>query len=183
MNNEKFLPVITIFVCCVIAFIFTITIYSPLKNAISSMQLQARRLQAVERDLDKFKKSHGDIEKFFNLTENRLVEAREFLPAESSQDDFVAELYKIAEKNNVFINSVQIGEIQAVEQNSENNKNFFRQSINVKFDADYISTLKFLREILNGNRLITLDNISLESGENVLNGNIEISIFNLAAPS
>lgn len=183
MNKEKFLPFITIFICCVITFFFVNLIYSPLKSAISSMQLQARRLQAVESDLDKFKKSHGDLEKFFTLTENRLIAARELLPAESAQDDFVAELYKSAEKNNVLINSVQIGEMQAVEQNSENNKNFFRQSINVKFDADYISTLKFLREILNGNRLTTLENISLESGENFLKGDMELLIFNLAAPS
>ncbi len=181
MNREKFLPLITIFFCCVVAFIFVNIIYEPLKSATSSMQMQARKLHAVENDLEKLKKSHGDLEKFFTLTESRLVDAKNFLPSESEQDAFVAELYKIAEKNNVLVNSVQIGELQAVEQNSEDNKNFFRQSISVKFDADYISTLKFLREILNGNRLTTIENISLESGENILKGDIELSIFNLAA--
>ena len=181
MNREKFLPAITILICCVVAIFFINIIYAPLESAISSMQMQARKLHGIERDLDNFKKSHGDIEKFFTLTENRLIESREFLPPESAQDTFVAEIYKIAEKNNVRINSVQVGEMQAVEKNSEDNKKFFRQSINVKIDADYISTLKFLREILNGNRLTTLENISVDSGENILKGDIEFLIFNLAA--
>lgn len=183
MNREKFLPIIAILFCCFVAILFVNLIYAPLKSETASKQMQVRKFQAVEKNLDEFKKRHGDLEKFFTLTESRLSDARNFLPAESMQDVFVAELYKVAEKNNVIVNSIQIGEIQTVEQNSENNKNFFRQTVTVKFEADYISTLKFLREILNGNRLTTLENISLESGANNLSGNMELSIFNLAAPS
>ena len=181
MNREKFLPIIAILFCCVISILFVNLIYAPLKSETTSKQMQVRRFQAVEKNLDEFKKRHGNLENFFTLTESRLSDAREFLPAESMQDVFVAGLYKIADKNNVVVNSIQIGELQAVEQNSDNNKNFFRQTVTVKFEADYISTLKFLREILNGNRLTTLENISLESGKDILSGNMELSIFNLAA--
>lgn len=183
MNKEKFLPIMTLLFCCVVAILFFNLIYAPLKSETASKEMQVRRFQAVEKNLDEFKKRHGNLENFFTLTESRLSDARNFLPAESMQGNFVAELYKVAEKNNVIVSSIQIGEIQAVEQNSDNNKNFFRQTVTVKFEADYISTLKFLREILNGNRLTTLENISLENGENNLSGNMELSIFNLAAPS
>ena len=176
MNREKFLPAITILICCVLAFFIFNLIYAPLKSATLSMQMQAHNLQDVEHDLDKFKKRHGDLEKFFASTESGLIYANEFLPAESAQDAFAAEIYKIADNNNVLINSIQIGELQA-----DNDKKIFRQTVNLKFEADYISTLKFLREILNGNRLTTLENVSIEGGENILSCNIELSIFNLAA--
>ncbi|MBQ7198427.1 MAG: hypothetical protein IJS29_04095, partial [Selenomonadaceae bacterium] len=62
-------------------------------------------------------------------------------------------------------------------------KKIIRQNIRLNIAADYFSTLNFLREILNGSRLATLEKISLESGENILNGELELSIFNLGASS
>ena len=103
------------------------------------------------------------------------------MPIENSQDTFAAEIYKIAEKNKVLVNSVQMGELEPVE-NVETDKKILRQSVKVAVEADYISTLNFLREILNGNRLTTLETISLASDKNILTGDIELSIFNLAAP-
>ena len=182
MNREKFYPATTLAICFVVAIFFVILIYIPMQGAISSIQLETRRLNDVVGKLNELKKRHGDIENFLALTEKNLYETQEFLPTESAQDFFVAELYKIAEKNNVLINSVQIGELEAVDENDEDKK-IFRQNIRLNVAADYISTLNFLREILDGNRLVVLENLSLNSGENILTGEMELSIFSLSASS
>ena len=180
--RQNFFPAVTIAVCLVVAIFFIQLIYSPLQSEISSLQMETRRLQAVEQNLNEFKRRHGELEKFSALTEKRLYEAQKFLPATPAQDIFVAELYRIAEKNNVLINSVQIGELETVDEKVEDKK-IIRQNIRLNIAADYFSTLNFLREILNGSRLATLEKISLESGENILNGELELSIFNLGASS
>ena len=181
MNREKFYPVAALIVCFIAAIFFVMLIYAPMQREISAMQLESRRLHAVENSLHELKKRHGELENFAELIEKRLYEAKEFLPADSAQDYFVAELYRIAEKNNVLINSVQIGESVAVDENSEDKK-IFRQNIRLNVAADYISTLNFLREILNGNRLVTIENFSINSGENILTGELELSIFSLSTP-
>lgn len=180
--RQKFFPAVTIAVCLAIAIFFILLIYSPLQNEISSLQMETRRLQAVEKSLDEFKRRYGELEKISTLTEKRLYEAQNFLPDTPKQDIFVAELYKIAEKNNVLINSVQIGELETVDEKVEDKK-IFRQNIRLNIAADYFSTLNFLRELINGSRLVTLENIFLESGENILNGELELLIFNLGASS
>ena len=178
--RQKIFPAVTIAVCLAIAIFFILLIYSPLQREISSLQLEMRRIQAVEQNLSEFKRRHGEFEKFSALIENRLYEAQKFLPSTPAQDIFVAELYRIAEKNNVLINSVQISELETVDEKVEDKK-IFRQNIRLNIAADYFSTLNFLREIINGSRLVTLENISLESGENIFE--LELSIFNLGASS
>lgn len=180
--RQKFFPTVTFAVCLAITIFLFQLIYSPLQSEILSLQTETRRLQIVEKKLNEFKQRHGDLEKFSELTETRLYEAQKLLPATSAPDSFAAELYRIAEKNNVLINSVQIGELENVNEKAEDKK-ITRQNIHLNIGADYFSTIKFLREILNGGRLVTLENISIESGENILNGELEFSIFNLGTSS
>lgn len=182
MNRKKFLPAITLTLCLIATFLFVNLIYMPIKSATSAAQIEVRKIQAIEKNLQEFTQRHGDIENFLALTEMRLKSARELLPLENSQDNFAAEIYKIAEKNKVIVQSVQMGELEPIE-NAETDKKILRQSVKVKVEADYISTLNFLREILNGNRLTTLETISIASDKNILTSDMEISILNLAAPS
>lgn len=181
MNKEKFLPAVTIFFCVVVAVLFYQLIYAPLQNEISATQMKTRRLQTISRDLEKFKNRNGDLEKFSALVEKNLNDAQNYLPAETMQENFVAELYRIADTNKILVKSVQIGELEPVEKISESKDNLFKLSVKINFEADYISTVQFLREVLNGNRLATLENFSLNGGENILGGEMEFSIFNLAA--
>ena len=183
MNKEKFFPAATIFFCAIFAILFYLIVYAPLQDELSAAQMKTRRLQTISRDLENFKKRNGDIEKFSARIESGLNDAQEYLPAESMQENFVAEIYRIADKNKILINSVQIGELQPVEKNSESEENLFKLSVKINFETDYISTIQFLREIINGSRLATLENFSLESAENILKGELELSIFNLAAKS
>ena len=181
MNRKKFLPAITLALCLFATLIFVILIYTPIKSETAAAQIELRKIQATEKILQDFTKRHGNIEKYLALTETRLKSARELLPLENFQDTFAEEIYKIAEKNKVRVQSVQMGELEQID-NAETDKKILRQSVKIKVEADYISTLNFLREILNGGRYTTLETISLASDKNILTGDIEISIFNLAAP-
>ena len=181
MNKEKFLPAATIIFCVVMAFLFYQFVYAPIKTEIAETQMKTRRLQTISRGLENFKKRNGDIEKFSELIESRLIDAQNYLPAETLQENFVAELYRIANANKILVSAIQIGELEEVEKNSAS-ENLFKLSVKINFEADYISTIQFLREIMNGNRFATLENFSLESAENSLKGELELSIFNLAAP-
>ena len=151
-------------------------IYTPTKSEILSLQTESRRLQALETDLTNFEKSHGNIEDFVAQIELRLTDTREFLPAESLQDAFAAEIYKIADENKVLITSIQIGDVEII----DDDKKLFRQSVKVKVEGDYISALNLLREILDGKRFVTIGNISFESAENVLSGDLEFFIYHLS---
>lgn len=169
------MPFVTIAVCCVVTFFFAVIIYEPIKSEIFLMQTETKKLHAAEIEIENFENLHGSFENFSALTESHLQTTREFLPAESLQDNFVAEIYKVAEKNKILVNSIQIGEVESVEEN------FSRQSIKVKIEGDYISTLNFMREILDGERFATIENLTLESNENILSGDVEFLIFSVAA--
>ena len=181
MNKEKFFPAATIIFCVVIAVLFYQIVYVPIQNEILTAQMKTRRLQTISRDLENFKKRNGDLENFSALIESRLNDAQEYLPAETMQENFVAELYRIADKNKISVNAIQIGELEPVEKNSASDEKLFKLSLKINFEADYFSTIQFLREILNGNRLATLENFSLDGDNNFLKGELEISIFSLAA--
>ncbi len=168
----------TIAISCVVTFFLIALIYTPLESEIVAMQTESRRLQVLETELANFEKNHRNVEDFAALIENRLVETRALLPSESLQDAFAAEVYQIADKNKILVDSIQIGDVEGVEAD---NKNFFRQSVKLKVEGDYISTLNLIREILDGKRFVTVDNISFESSENVLSGDIELSIYHLTA--
>lgn len=168
----------TIAISCVVTFFLIALIYTPLESEIVAMQTESRRLQVLETELTNFEKNHRNVEDFAALIESRLVETRALLPAESLQDAFAAEVYQIADKNKILVDSIQIGDVEGVEAD---NKNFFRQSVKLKVEGDYISMLNLIREILDDKRFVTVDNISLESSENVLSGDIELSIYHLTA--
>ena len=167
----------TIAFFCVVTFFLYALFYVPLKSEIFSMQTESRKLQVLEKNLTNFEKSHGSVEDFASLIETRLTDTRELLPAESQQDAFIAEIYKIAAANNFLVDSIQIGDVE----NIDDNKNLFRQSVKVKIEGDYISTLNLIREILDGKRFVTFDNITIESTENFLIGNIEFFIYHSTA--
>ena len=168
----------TIAISCVVTFFLITLIYTPLKSEILSMQTETRRLQIIEAELTNFEKKHGNVEDFARLIETRLTESRELLPSESLQDVFAAEIYKIADQNKLLVDSIQIGDVESVEGD---NKNFFRQSVKIKVEGDYISTLNLIREVLDSKRFVTIDNISFESAENILIGDIEFSIYHLSS--
>ena len=172
------MPLVTIAISCVVTFFLIALIHSPIESEIAAMQTESRRLAALENELKNFEKIHGNIEDFAALIETRLTEIHELLPAESAQDAFAAEIYRIAEENKISVDSIQIGDVESVEGD---NKNFFRQSIKLKVEGDYISTLNLIREILDGKRFVTVDSISLENAENILSGELELSIYHLTA--
>lgn len=174
-NKEKFLPLATIIFCMVVAIFFEQFIYTPTKNEIFSMQLETRKFQSMKSDLENFKRQYGDVEKFSEVIEESLNEAQNFLPNEPMQDAFVSQLYRIADSKKILIQSVQVGDAESVP--NETNENFFRQSVRINFESDYISILNFLREIADGNRFVTIENISIERNENILTGDMEIFIY------
>ena len=174
-NREKYLPLATIIFCVVVAIFFEQFFYTPTKNEIFSMKLETRKLQAMKNDLENFKRRYGDLEKFSGVVEESLNEAQEFLPNEPMQDVFVAQLYQIADSKKILIQSVQIGDAEPVPD--ETNENFFRQSVRINFESDYISILNFLREIIDGKRFVTIENVSIERNENFLIGDVEFFIY------
>ena len=174
-NKEKFLPLVTIVFCIIVAIFFEQFIYTPTKSEIFSMQLETQKFQVMKNDLENFQRHYGDLEKFSEVIEESLNEAQEFLPNEPMQDAFVAQLYRIADSKKILIQSVQVGDAESVP--NETNENFFRQSVRIRFESDYISVLNFLREITDGKRFVTIENISIERNENILIGDMEIFIY------
>ena len=153
-------------ICATVAVLFWLLVYTPVQAEISTMRLQTRQLQLSARELDSLQTRYGNFADFVAATDERLTLAQEFLPAALDDEKFTARLYQIAENKKFAINSVQLGE------NSGDTL-----TVRLRFDADYISLLNFVREVLDGDRLVRLENYSIDSDGDFLSGELEFVIF------
>lgn len=172
MSNKNFLPLLILIICATALFLYWQLIYIPVQAEIAKFDAETKKLQAAEKELNYLQTRYKNFEEIAELTTERLAAAQELLPAEMNDEKFVDALYTLAADKKILINSVQVGEI------SENDS-VQKQSIKIRLDADYISLLNFIREILDGERLAKLENYSISSdGEsNILNCELEFIIF------
>lgn len=172
MTNKNYFPAAVLIICAIIAILYRQFIYLPLQSEIAALNAETKRIDAILKELEILQTRHPNFEEFVALTEERLAQMQELLPAEMDAEKFVAELYVLAADKKILIDSVRTGEIS--ESDSVQ-----RQTLNIQLEADYISLLNFVREILEGERLASLENFSVSSdGEsNILNCNLEIIIF------
>ena len=176
MKKYFLLPII-ICIFAMLTFLYWQFIYIPVQSEILNMQIETRKLQATEKKLRDFEARYGDLKDFAELIEVRLNEAQNYLPDKPLTEKFTAELYKVAEKNKIALTYLQVGDINFV----EDNKNLRRQSIKIKLAGDYVSILNFLREILDGERFINIENILIENRrENFLDCDAEFYIYSRA---
>ena len=146
-------------------------IYEPAQREILNMELETRRLREVEREIADLKARHGNLAAFVTEKELQLDEAQNFLPATLEQEKFIDELYRTAELHGVKIASIRSGEVTSSEE-------FQAQVVSMNLEADYISLLNFIREVLDGDRLTTLEEISLESsGGKIISCDVDFKIF------
>ena len=170
MNNKFFLP-ITLLACVIIFVGWWQFIYEPARREILSMELETRRLREVERELLELKARHENLTAFVEAKELELDAARNFLPATLEQDKFIDELYTVADFHKVQLMAVDTDEVTAEEK-------FQAQVINVKLEADYISLLNFIRELLDGERLVSLERFSAQNAEGrILSCELSFKIF------
>ncbi len=174
MLDKKFLPAIIFLLGIILSVGWYQFVYEPARREVLNMELETRRLREVEKEISELKARHEDLAAFVEEKELQLDEAREFLPPTLAQEKFIDELYRTAEFHNVKIISIRAGEIISAEE---------LQSlvVNVSLETDYISLMNFIREILDGGRLVSLEKFSAEksSGKN-LSCNLNFKIF--AAP-
>jgi hypothetical protein len=174
MNKKFFLPLMTFVVLTAVVVIWHQFFYEATRREILTMQLETRRLRGLEREISKLKARH-DLTALLSTKENQLNEARIFLPTTPAQDKFIDELYRTAEFYRVRLISVQSGEITSAAEIQS-------QVVNVSLEADYVSLLNFIRETIDGGRMVDLENFSvMSSGDNVLSCELSFKIF--AAPS
>ncbi len=172
--NSRFL----IFIACaagiLLIFGWHMFVYEPTQREILNMQLETRRLREVERSIAEFKARHEDLSAFGAVKERQLDEARNFLPATLAQDKFLDGLYRAAEICRVRLTAVQTGEIISADEMQ-------MQLVTVKAEADFVALLNFIRETVDGGRLVGLENFLLTStGDDVISCELTFKIF--AAP-
>lgn len=163
MRGKNFLPITIICGGVVAIFILWQFFYVPIQSEILQMQLETKKILAVEKELKILKSRHEDFAEFVALNGESLSKLEKLLPENSDQEKFSAEIYKLAEKNKIAVTSLQVGETI-----SDNEKNLSRQSVKIKLEGKYISILNFIRETEDGERFVKLENISLETAENNL---------------
>ena len=87
------------------------------------------------------------------------------------QDKFIDELYRAADSNRVHLVNVQAGEISEGEDVQT-------QIISVKLEAAYVPALNFIREIIDGGRMVSLENFSMTSdGQGITTCELDFKIF------
>jgi Tfp pilus assembly protein PilO len=175
MNDKKFLPPLILALIIILSVGWYKFIYESAQREILNMELETRRLREVEREILELKARHEDLAAFIEEKELQLDDARNFLPPTLAQEKFIDELYRTADSVNVRIISIRTGEVNSSGEIQS-------QDVNVKLDADYISLMNFIREILDGGRLINLEKIFMEkSSGKILSCELSFKIF-AAAP-
>lgn len=177
MKEKNFILLGIFSVILIFAGIFLQSVYFSWHSEILRLQTETKKLQAEEKIFSNFLAQNKNLDDFINLNEENFLTVREFLPAEPEQEKFTEEIYRAAEKNNISVNSLHIDEPVEVEADKKFSGEFFRQSVKIDFEANYIDLLNFLREISDGERFATLANISVEEGENNLNCRAEFFIY------
>ena len=171
MDDKRFLPVIIFAVGIILTLGWYELIYTPAQIEILNMELETRRLREVEREILELKARHENLAAFVEEKELQLDAAQNFLPPMLAQDRFIDELYRTAESLDVKIISIRAEETTSQE-------NLQSQVISVNLQADYISLLNFIREILDGERLTVLEKISVEkSSRQMLDCRLSFKIF------
>lgn len=174
MNKKFFLPLMTFVALTAVVVIWHQFFYETTQREILTMELETRRLRGLEREISKLKARH-DLTALLTEKEHQLDEARIFLPTTPAQDKFIDELYRTAEFYRARLISVQAGEVTSAAEIQS-------QVVNVSIEADYVSLLNFIRETIDGGRMVSLENFSVMSGgDNVLSCELSFKIF--AAPS
>lgn len=170
MRDKNFLPLIVFALIIILSFGWWQFIYEPARREILSMKLETRRLHEVEREIMELKTRHEDLSAFIEAKELELDAARNFLPATLEQDKFIDELYRAADFHKARIISVQTDDATS--------ETLQAQVVNVKLEADYISLLNFLRAILDGGRLTSLERFSVEHATGrILSCELSFKIF------
>lgn len=171
MLDRKFFAPIILLAMIILSVVLYKFIYEPAQREILNMELETRRLREVEREIADLKARHGNLAAFVTEKELQLDEAQNFLPATLEQEKFIDELYRTAELHGVKIASIRSGEVVSSEE-------FQAQVVSMNLEADYISLLNFIREVLDGDRLTTLEEISLESsGGKIISCDVDFKIF------
>ena len=174
MDDKKFLPAI-IFVMIIFSFGWYKFLYEPAQRETLSMELEARRLHEVEREILELKARHENLSAFVEAKELELDAARKFLPTTLTADKFIDELYRAADFYRVRITAVQVDEKSSAE-------NFQSQVVSLNVETNYVSLLNFIREVLDGERLTRLENFSATSADNgIISCALSFEIF-AAAP-
>ena len=170
MPDKRFLPLVTLIVCVVCFFALEEFVLEPARRSTVNMQLETRRLREVEREVLQLKARYGDLSAALAQKERELDAAREFLPVELDQEKFIDALYRTADAQRAQIISVQAGDVEGDELQA--------QVVTVKLEAQYVSLLNFVREIIDGKRFAVLDKVSIEStGDNFLSCELTLRIF------
>ena len=168
MREKFFLPA-TFVICAAMFIVWHQFFYTAIQREILSAELETRRLREVERELAELRTRHKSLATLAAIKESELDDARKFLPATLEQDKFIDELYRTADFCRVSLTAVTANEIISADD-------FQAQVLTVKLEANYISLLNFLREILDGGRLVSLEKFSV-TGSKVLDCELTFKIF------
>ncbi len=165
------MPLLTLLICATIGIFYWQLIYLPIQSEILKFKTETRQIQLIRAEISKLQTRHGNFDDFVEMNDERLALAQEYFPAEMDDEKFIAELYNLADAKNILIYSVQTGENSGGEIQT--------QSIKIRAEAEYISLLNFIREVVDGARLVNFENFSIESDgkTNILDCEMEFSIF------
>ena len=170
MRDKKFLPPIILALTKILSVGWLQFVYEPIQREILNMELETRRLREIEREIFDLK-ARKDLSAFLEEKDIQLDAMRNFLPETLEEEKFIDELYQRAEFLGVKIISIRAGTMDSSEEIQS-------QVVNVNLSADYISLVNFIREVIDGGRLTSLESISIEktSGKS-LSCNLNFKIF------
>lgn len=171
MNDKRFLPVIILIAGIVLSFLIYQFVHEPARREILNMEMETRRLHELEKEILALQERHENLAAFVEEKRLEVEAAKKFLPSKLMQDEFIDEIYRAAEFQRARIISVRAGEVNSEEK-------FQSQVVSVKLESRYISLINFTREILDGERLVRLENFSAtKAGRGIVSCELSFKIF------
>ena len=154
--------------------LFYFALHRPLMAAAGDYEQQAaesaRKITAVVN----FQNAHLDMKEYRAELKKREQRVRQYLPCDIAQGEFILYVERLAQAGKM--------ELQLVSpQKTETAEEAWCLPLRLRLAGSYFGLLKFLQGLQEGERLVTVKNMSITSRERVLQADMLVNIYAVPA--
>lgn len=155
---------------------FYFVLHRPLLMAAADFRQQGAQAERTMTAVVNFQNAHLPLKDYQQELGRRDIRARQALPAEMEQGDFLVALDRLAVRSHLRILSVVPGKAAADER-------YLCLPVKLQLAGDYFSLLHFLQELQQGERLVVVNSLTVKEGKDkdgTLRAELSLHIFSVS---
>lgn len=174
---QKFISIsLTLFALSLFGFLAinpTLSTIAKLRKEIKDNEFVNSQLQKKIGDLNKLKLQYSSLQ-------NDLPVVFESLPQKADVPTLIAKIQSIARVSNLQIKKIQNFEVEIVKDNKQKDKKYYSYTFSVAGNGTYEGMSQFISSLINMQRIVSVDMLSVEKSQNKDDPSIKFSINAIA---